>query len=258
MTWVALILSLTTFGQSKSHIDTLSFEKNITDYSIDASGNIYVALEGGSIRKYSGELDSLITYSPSKVGNVRLLEAGGGLRIFAFYDFYQEYLLLDRFLTQPVLTKLSDSSLDFVEIAAPSQDNNVWLIENTGLRLIKYNVTTHSIDIETSLSSIIEKKSNSFTYIKEYQNQVYLVDERNGIYIFDNLGNYLKRIAAQTKTCSFFGNNIYYVQDNGVIKLNIYTGDKSVIPIKSQAIEGVLVYKDHLYYILSHYIIRAK
>lgn len=244
-------------GQRKSVSDTLYFDKKITDYSIDATGNIYVAQEGGSISKYSNNFDSLMTYSPTQVGNVRLLEAGGGLRIFAFYDFYQEYLLLNRFLTQPVLTKLSDSSLDFVEIATQSLDNNLWLVENTGFRLIKFNISTHKIELEISLSSIMDTSSNSLTYLREYQNQVFLIDEHSGIYLFDNLGNFTRKIPAKTSKCSFYGDNIFYVENNKVVQLNMYTAEKVIKILSNSKVKGVLASKNHLYYVQPKCIIKV-
>ena len=243
-------------SQTMYVLDSLSFQKPITDYSIDVSGNIYLAFEGGSITKYTSTLDSLFTYSPIKVGNVSLLEAGSGLRIFAFYDFYQEYLITNRFLTQPVLTKLSDSSLDFVEVATQSQDNKVWLVENSGLRLIKYNPTTKIIDIETFLSSIIDSHKPSFTFVREYQNQVFLVDKNSGIYVFDNLGNYSRKITALTNKCSFYGNKIIYLEGNEVVVSHLYNSKESRQKMDFQNIKGVLLYKDQLYIINTAEILR--
>lgn len=252
-----LVYSVAAQSQIMSLKDSLTFQKPITDYSIDVSGNVYLAFEGGSITKYSSKLDSLFTYSPIKTGNISLLEAGSGLRIFAFYDFYQEYLITNRFLTQPVSTKLSDSSLDYVEIATQSQDNNIWLVENTGLRLIKYNPNTKTIDIESFLGSIIDSNNPDFTFVREYQNQVFLVDKNSGIYVFDNLGNYSKKIAAKTEKCSFYDDKIVYLQNNELVVSNLYSSGQTVEKLKVKNIKGALLYKNELYLIqtnkISHF-----
>ena len=245
--WLLFFATTLGFGQNKDVVDSLKVKNTITDYSIDVSGNIYLAFEGGSITKYGPDLDSLFTYSPIQVGNVRLLEAGSGLRIFAFYDSYQEYLVTDRFLTQPILTKLNASALEFVEIANQSQDNKIWLVENSGLRLVKYDPATKTILIETFLSPIVEAEEPSFTFVREYQNQVFLVDSHSGIYVFDNLGNYLRKIDARTKKCTFFGNEILFMEEGQLIISDLYGTDKTTQKISDSKALGVLLYKNNLY-----------
>lgn len=237
------------WAQNQPNIDSICFSKKIIDYSMDATGSIFLSFERGSITKFSSNLDSLFTFSPTKVGNTKLLEAGSGLIIFAFYDFFQEYVLTDRFLARPIRTKLSNSSLNYVDIATPSLDNNIWLIENSGFRLIKYNVALNRIEFETTLNTIISNPESNFTFIKEYQNQVFLVDKNSGIYVFDNLGNYSKKISANTTKCSFDNNNIIYLEQNEIVSAGIYSTLKERKLIKMEEITGVMKDKNTTYYV---------
>ena len=239
----------TLWAQNLINNDSICFRKKIIDYSMDATGSIFLSFEGGSITKFSSNLDSLLTFSPAKTGNTKLLEAGSGLIIFAFYDFFQEFLLTDRFLSRPTRTKLSNSSLNYVDIATPSLDNNIWLIENSGFRLIKYNVALNRIEFETTLTTIISNPESNFTFIKEYQNQVFLVDKNSGIYIFDNLGNYSKKISANTTKCSFETNNIIYLEQNEIVTEGIYSTIKERKVIKMEEITGVMKHKNNTYYV---------
>lgn len=241
---------------AQNNADTVFFEQTIIDYSLDATGSIFISFEGGSISKYSANLDSLFTYSPTKLGNTTLLESGTGLIIFAFYDFFQEYLITDRFLARPVRTKLSSSFIDYIDIATQSQDNNIWLVETSNFRLIKYNVTVDRIEIETALNTIIDSPNNSFTFIKEYQNQVFLIDENSGIYVFDNLGNYSKFIPAKTKKCSFEQNYITYIEGNELVDLDIYSNNEERTSSELEGVWGIMKYKSNLYFITDNSIIR--
>ena len=254
---ILLLLSITSQAYSQLISDSLCFKKNIIDYSIDATGSIFLSFEGGAITKYSPNLDSLLSYSPIKVGNIRLLETGNGLRIFAFYHFFQEYLITDRFLARPVLSKLSNSSFDFVEIATQSQDNNIWLVESSGFRLLKFNVVYGEIEIETNLNSIINNENSSFTFIREYQNQVFLVDENSGIYIFDNLGNFTRKIIANTNKCSFSGNSILYMEDNSLIVADLYSTAELKTHINLPNLKGALQFKNNTYFIQSTCLLKA-
>ncbi len=237
-------------AQTPNQKDSICFSNTIIDYSNDTSGNIYLSFKGGSITKLSPTLDSLYTYSPIKVGDTKLLDAGNGLYIFAFYDFFQEYVLTNRFLSSPTRTKLSDIPLDYIDIATQSQDNNIWVMETSGFRLIKYNTILKRVESETLLTTIIENADNDFIYIKEFQNQVFLVDKNSGIYIFDNLGNFLRKVKAQTSKVNFYENYMYYLEDAQLVKKELYTNKTTRTPFVNKTI-GVLLHRKNTYIITS-------
>lgn len=228
--------------------DSVCFNNTVIDYSMDASGGIFITYKGGSITKFSTSLDSLFTFSPTKVGDTKLLEAGNGLFIFAFYDFFQEYVLTDRFLARPTRTKLP-SSIDYIDLATQSNDNNIWLIENSEFRLIKYNVVLKRIEIETALNMVIENSNSEFTFIKEYQNQVYLIDANSGIYVFDNLGNFSRKINAKTDKVTFNSDKMYYIEEGQIVELGLYSNESSNKMIQIIGSIGYLKYNRNDYYI---------
>ncbi len=236
-------------AQNQITIDSVCFNKKIIDYSMDATGSIFLSFEGGSITKYSAQLDSMFTYSPIKVGNSTLLEAGNGLVIFAFYDFFQEYVITDRFMARPTRTKLSNSSLDYIDLATQSLDNNIWLVENAGFRLIKYNVALNRIELETALNSIIYSPNNNFTFIKEYQNQVFLVDKNSGIYVFDNLGNFSKFIPIKTTKCEFKNDDLILLVENEIVTIGLYTNLQTRTPLKNKSAIGIMKHLNNTYFV---------
>ncbi len=223
---------------------------------MDASGNIFLSFEGGTITKFSSTLDSLFSYSPLKIADTKLLEAGTGLVIFAYYDFFQEYLLTDRFLTRPTRSKFP-TSIGYIDIATQSLDNNIWMVESANFSLLKYNVQLLRVEIETLLNTVVESNNNSFTFIKEYQNQVFLVDENSGIYVFDNLGNFSKFITAKTNKINFNNSHFLYVEGNELIIRDIYTDSKEAITIVEQDVIGVTKHKSNSYFIKLNTIIRV-
>ncbi len=243
-----ILLPVFSTAQNYQFKDSVLFKHRIIDYSMDATGSIFLSFEGGSITKYSSTLDSLLTYSPLKVGDTKLLESGTGLVIFAFYDFFQEYLITDRFLARPTRTRLN-SSIDYIDIATQSQDNNIWLVENSTFRLIKYNVTLNQVEIEMALNTVVDNPDNDFTFIKEYQNQVFLVDKNSGIYVFDNLGNFSKFISAKTSKCTFEKNIITYMEEGIMVNLDIYSNSEERSLITETGVLGIMHYKSDLYYV---------
>lgn len=207
-----------------------------------------MSFKDGSITKYSTDLDSLLSFSPTKIGSIDDLEAWHGFKVFSFYQQFQEYAIFDRYLSRENRYQMSSSSLDFVNIATISSDEDIWLIEQNGLRLIKYNTNVREPVIEVPLEFIIDPLNYNLTYIQEYQNLVFIVDENSGIYIFDNLGNYLNKIEAQgISRCSFSDDNLIYWDKNLLIMLNLYDNSKKQIALqhRDQSI-GVLIYENNL------------
>jgi hypothetical protein len=239
------LIALSIFVLNKSYCqsvtDSLFFNTEITTFSQDRSGNIFLTFRGGAITKYSPSMDSLISFSPEKLGDISLLEAWHGFQIFAFYQEFQEFVLLDRFLTRDTRYPLSQSKGNYVDMCTIRSDQNLWIFEENQLRLIKLNLNIRAIDIETPLEFILDANAHSITFLREYQNLVFLVDELSGIYVFDNIGNYLRKIDAPgIVNCSFQGEHLFYLLDNEIHDIDLYKGDHDITTINSGDFIGVL------------------
>lgn len=231
------------YGQSIA-TDTLFVKEEITAFSQDRTGNIFLTFKGGAITKFSPSMDSLISFSPEKLGDISLLEAWHGFQIFAFYEEFQEFVLLDRFLTRDTRYRLSESSTNYVDVCAISSDQNLWIFEENQLRLIKLNLNIRAIDIEVPLEFVLDANEHNITFLREYQNLVFLVDEYSGIYVLDNLGNFLRKIDAPgIKNCSFKGDHLFYLQNNEVHDINLYEGSHEIIKLDAGDYLGVLPLK---------------
>ena len=234
-----------------SAIDTLLLENNITAFSKNRSGDIFLAFEGGAITKYNGSLDSIISFSPTKIGDVTRLEAGHGFQIFTFYSEFQEFAILDRFLTRDTRYELSQTSANYIDNCVFSRDQNLWAFEENQMRLVKINLSIREVETEVPLEFIIDSQDHKISFIKEYQNLVFIVDELSGIYIFDNLGNYLRKIDAQgVKQCSFNKDNIYYIEENELQIRSLYGKNMQLAKLPEDQYLGVLATPENLYLIL--------
>ena len=237
----------------------LLFGLNIsyTAFSQDRTGNIFLTFEGGAITKFSSSMDSLISFSPEKLGDVALLEAWHGFQIFAFFKEFQEFALLDRFLTRDTRFQLSQSSANYVNMCTISSDQNLWIFEENQFRLIKLDLNIRAIDIEIPLEFVLNANEHKITFLREYQNLVFLVDEYSGIYIFDNLGNYLRKIDAKgINSCSFRNEHIFYLQNNEVHEINLYQDTHEIIKISAGEYLGVLPLENALLLVKKEMIIK--
>jgi len=227
--------------------DTVEFRNDITSFSQDRKGNYFLAFKGGAITKYSESQDSLLSYSPSKLGDVTLIEAWHGFKIFTFYREFQDFTIFDRFLARDLRTPLSQSLVNYVDICTYSRDQNIWAVEENALRLLKINLRLREVEIDIPLEFILSDQDHSFSLIKEYQNLVFLIDKPTGIYIFDNLGNYLRKIKApEILHCSFNNDKLYYIQNYRLHIVSLYKNEQQVIELPSLEYIGVIVTKAKL------------
>ena len=225
-----IILHLPAFSQNIT--DTLTLKQNITSSSVDRVGNLYLAFEDGTITQLNSKLDSIVSFNPTQAGEVTLLEAWHGFQIFAFYEEYQEYQLLNRFLTQETRYDLSDLIPDYVNLCTFSNNQNLWVFNEAGFKLMKINTFTREVLIDNPLEFLINEDEAQIIFMKEYQNKLFLLTKDSILYIFDNLGNYLNKIeASQIIDFCFKKNTLFYLGTDSYTSLNLYTGSQTTTAI---------------------------
>lgn len=232
------------------HQETLKSEKSIVSYSLDRTGNIYLSFKDGLIVKYNAELDSLNSFSPVRVDEFKLLEAWHGFQVFAFNQKFQDFILFDRFLSRETRYSLGESGVLFVALATVSSDQNLWLLEENGLRLIKYDFKTREVILDVAIQVWLENIDHSFKFIREYQNLLFLVDENGDTYVFDNLGNYLKKyLSAKNGYLSFSGENSYFLESSFLVEKNLYNEHITKHQLDDSEYLAALVFNKNLYLI---------
>ena len=145
--------------------------------SIDQEGQIYVADNTGNLYKYDSNGQQIAIYSPQITTKIYLLEAWSGLRIFCFLRDIQEYIFLNRFLTATGNYGIDPDKIGFAEIATPSFDNNLWIIDQSDFSLKKYDITHDDIQLNTPLDLLLNRKTYQLKFMKEYQNKLYISDK---------------------------------------------------------------------------------
>lgn len=185
--------------------------------SLDRRGTLYVADAQNNVRQYGADGQLLNTYSPPLPGHVAQIEAWNTTKILVFYDDRQELLLLDRFaapISQFNLLELLDGTARATTLAP---DDRLWLLNESDLTLRQFDPAQPRNTRNTPLDLLIGRSKPDFRFLREYQNNLYLVDRVNGIYVFDNLGNYRKKLPfANLTTIGFRGDELYFLADGAV------------------------------------------
>lgn len=193
--------------------------------SIDRLGNIYIVDITGDINRYDNKGNLNLQYSPQQLAEISLIESWNPLKIFIFYRDFQEYLFLDRFLT--TTSRFSTTEFgSYIGLSTISADNNIWAIDYSDFTLKKYDVTLNQLILSTPLNMILDQQEYDIRFMREYQNLLFISDYHSGLLVFDNLGNYLRKL--DLKGVDYFNfneNEVYYCKKNQVTYANIYNSD---------------------------------
>jgi|GEM_PF-521407 len=191
--------------------------------SLDRRGALYVTDADNNLRQYGPEGLALNTYAPAQPGHIALVEAWNITNVLIFNDDRQQLVLLDRFLTPITEVRLADYVDGMVRTATLAPDNHIWLLDESNLVLREFDPTTLRLIQNTPLDLIIGRSRPDFRFLRQYQNNTYLVDRTTGVYVFDNLGTYKKKLPfVGLSTVGFRGDELYYFDANAVHFFHLY------------------------------------
>ncbi|MCU0429885.1 MAG: hypothetical protein MUF42_07910 [Cytophagaceae bacterium] len=212
---------------------TLSFKNPIVKATVDRYDFLYVAESNGDIHKLDSLGSKLFTWSPQKRAELTSIDAWRNVNVLLFYRNFQEILLLDRFLANHSTFRLSQfPEIGFARLVALSSDNNLWLIDEQDFSLKKFNLTYHQVTQNTSLDLLLDPDQYELSDLREYQNQVYLLDKRNNLLVFDIMGNYKNKIPVRgMQQLQFRNDELYYTDGDSLRFIHLYQYKTRSLPL---------------------------
>ncbi|AKQ44740.1 hypothetical protein TH63_02445 [Rufibacter radiotolerans] len=215
-------------------------------YTLPAKGNSLLSIDRfdrlylSDARQNIIQLDTLgkviNTFSPPIQGRVAMAEAWSPAKITVFYEDRQRVQLLDRFLTPLGLADLREYTQGTIRAATLAADDRLWLFDETTFRLLKIDTRVNQIVYENPLELLLARQQQDVTFLREYQNKLYMVDRLSGIFVFDNMGNYQKKIALPNLTyVGFLGDELYYLSGNQLHFQHLYNFKTRTVALPDQA-----------------------
>lgn len=220
-----------------SQNDTLIFQKKITFEDeiilsdIDAYGRIYSCDKKGVIKR----LDSLgnveLAFSPSSSIVPTSFNVQNPNQIFVFYQELQEWVILNRFLTEIERYTISEKiqrndnfgEIGFVRLIATSPTTTLWFFDESDFSLKNYDIMNKQILSQTPLGLILKNEEYPISHLQFYQNQIFLGVKGQGILIFDNFGNYKMVLNYPNWSSISFEKEFIFITDiQKIIKKGLY------------------------------------
>jgi hypothetical protein len=196
---------------------------------------LYISDKRGNINKYDTLGVFLLNFSPQKLGNVTLIEASNTIKIFAFYRDFQEYVTLERFLGPMPNSALNEEQIGFARIATLASDYNLWIVDETDFALKKYDRQFHKVLYKTALDLLLDAQDYDITFLREYQNNLYISDKNSGILVFDSFGSFRKKIPfKEIDYFAFHEDELYYLQKDTLCFFHLYQFTTRKIPLPAE------------------------
>lgn len=220
-----------------------------TQITSDPLQNIYLLTTDGELQKYNAQGQLLFKYNNQNLGAPAHIDATNPLRILLHYPDFLTTIVLDRTLNELYVYNLLDYGFNQVNAITTSPDNGLWLYDEWAYQFKKINQQGETVLSSNDLSQVLNVKLAP-SQILFQNNNIYLCDEEEGVFVFDFYGQFLAKIP-------LIGIPHLQIQENKIIylenqQLKIFNLLKSVttvftLPTLPLPIKALQLKDTHLY-----------
>jgi hypothetical protein len=199
----------------------------ITNVSVDRMGNFFLLPKKGGIKKY--DIDGKVIASLPKK-KPALIETWYHPSIFMYDRASQKYFSYGRFFEDVKEYKLAPELAIEPYLVCPTHDNRLWILDKADYSLKKVSPLNQEVINEFNLD--IGSSTPEFTYLREYQNLIFLQEKNSGIWIINTLGKIIIKIEIKNPgNFGFFGQELYYLENNIIRFFDLLTEARHELPL---------------------------
>lgn len=166
-------------------LQTISIKS--TYLATDNLQNLYVATKQGQIIKFDKNGKKQFEYNNNRLGQVGKIAVQNPLNILVYYPDLAVIIILDRTLSEIKELNLYDLDIISPKGVALANDNNIWVYDEVTALLKKLSPEGKVLFESRNLNQLVQKQLQP-SFLKEKNNEVYLSDPQNGLFIFDAFG----------------------------------------------------------------------
>jgi hypothetical protein len=226
-----ILLHLCFSGQAQtfSKLREIKF-RGVTGLTVDRLGNFFLTFKNGKIKKYDPDGKQLAVLK-SKLGEPTLIEPWFHPSIFTYYRNEQQWITFDRQFKNPQVNQLDPSVAVEPYLVCPTNDNKLLVFDKADYTVKKINRFTNELIFEFAIDTTTFSKQVGFTFIREYQSIIFLLDKTKGIHLYNSIGKRLNTIAGpDLLNFGFYGEELIYSQNDRVIFFDLYTERVREVP----------------------------
>ncbi len=174
------------------------FEQTIpgsfSNFNVDAIGNIYLITPTDQLKKIKPDGKLTAVYNDVKrFGKISTIDVRNPLKIIVYYKNYSAIVVLDKLLTFRNQIELKPLQYFDVNAVANAYDNNIWIYDEQNFKLKKLDEKGGILLESADLRNMFDVAPSAEKLIDE-DNFLYLIDQEQGVFIFDYYGGFNRRI----------------------------------------------------------------
>ncbi len=201
----------------------------------DESGNVYVVSSSNSLLRFNNLGDSSGYYRSVSNGNIGWIDASNPLLVLVYYPDFSKIVLLDKMLSPKMELDLKQKGIFNSPAVAQTDDGNLWVYDNLNATLRKINLQLADLydcaDLRMEIGLVPQPSC-----IIEGNNNIYMADTTNGIFVFDRYGSYLNTLPFyQLKSLQIKNNQLVYFLNDTLYKYDLKSNQQRVLPWKSSS-----------------------
>lgn len=216
------------FAQAPKKIKQIQ-AKNIESVSVDRLGELFLVFKNGVIKKYDTNGNVLASLKKGKTPS--LIEPWFHPLIFAYYRNQQQYIFYDHNLGFLRSDKVDPSVAVSPFLACPTNDNKLLVLDKGDWSIKKINPANNKVLSEFNIDTTSVRKPE-FSYLREYQNLIFLLDKSSGIFIFSILGKRINHIKCKVQNFGFYGEELFYLSGDKVIFYDLYSENTREVKVE--------------------------
>lgn len=237
-----VLVALPLFARSQTK--TIAVDGEIVWAGIDRPGDLFVLLANGEVQKYDKTGKKIGSHRFSSLPT--LIDPLDGVRSFFYFRQGQRYGTLSYDFSD-VDEKVLDPSFAISPWLVCPALRELWILDSADFSVKKTRMNSQTIDLESTLKHLPDKKVSDYVSMREYQNYVFLLDRNAGVHVFNAIGRFVHTLGKKGMNYfNFLGEEMYYVSGSELVLVDIYN-----LEIRTRQLPGeysfALLNDDHVY-----------
>ncbi len=215
---VFCLLSPMSFSAAPIYFKTI--EKKPLELFINTTNDIFL-MQKGMLDRYNADGTFFQNYGSIYINERTEIISANGFKTILFSPDFGKIIQLDNRLKEIDVIDAYNLGTYIITCVGISYDNNyLWLFDAGSQRLIKIDKDKMPVFTSNTLSLLVGTDIKPHQII-ESGITLYIVDLKNGIFIFDNQGNYVKNIPIEkARNVKVIDQIIYYTKDSCIYSYN--------------------------------------
>lgn len=232
--------------------------KDVKSFKVDELHQLYISTPQ-TLLKVDSLGNTLFKQSIKNTGEISQIDFHNKLKLYLFSTLQQSINYCDNTLSiQQDSYDLSEAGFyDVTLIAASSQQEKIWIYDQNNSRLALLSNNPNQNQLVENVCGLIS--CTKIVQIQEYENKLYLLDQKNGLYQFDLYGSLLKRWHIAGQVHFVIDNDFaFLLSKENLTILNLSTLVEQTVKLPEVAIQDFQKVGPYFYFKSKDYIYKYK